>query len=179
MFFMTKKGQAGKQLSGKELHANQSEKRIKKNGPIVVAVGIKNPFNMGNILRCADATGVRHVYFVETSEINQSKINKTSRSASKLVPHTFINSKTFFSLVDTLPSLIALEITDRSTNIFTTKYQKDMGFVIGEESSGVPQEFLDICESAVHIPMMGTISSLNVATALCIALYDWHRQYRV
>ncbi|MDQ3008930.1 MAG: TrmH family RNA methyltransferase [bacterium] len=176
---MTKEGQAGNQLNSKELHARQLAKQGKKDGPIVIAVGIDNPFNIGNILRCADATGVKYVYFVETPDLNQSKVNKTSRSAINFVPHKFIDSKTFFSLLDRLPPLIALEITDLSTNIFTTDYEENVGFVVGEESKGIPEEYLVICKFALDIPMIGTVSSLNVATALCIALYDWNRRYGV
>lgn len=73
--------------------------------------------------------------------------------------------------------LIGVEITTNSKDIFITDYPKEVGFVVGAESKGIPQEILDVCAFALHIPMMGINSSLNVASALCVALYDWHRRF--
>ncbi|OEV04057.1 TrmH family RNA methyltransferase [Streptomyces oceani] len=43
--------------------------------------------------------------------------------------------------------------------------------VLGHEQSGVPPEALDLLDSAVEIPMIGTGASLNVAVAGSLVLY--------
>ncbi|MEU4690011.1 TrmH family RNA methyltransferase [Actinoplanes sp. NPDC023714] len=43
--------------------------------------------------------------------------------------------------------------------------------VLGHEATGIPDEALDLLDSAVEIPMVGTGSSLNVAVAGSLVLY--------
>lgn len=43
--------------------------------------------------------------------------------------------------------------------------------LLGNESTGVPPEALDLAHSAVEIPMVGTGMSLNVAVAGSLVLY--------
>lgn len=46
--------------------------------------------------------------------------------------------------------------------------------VVGEEGRSIPSEALDIVDDIVYIPMMGTVRSLNLASAASIAMYDYH-----
>lgn len=43
--------------------------------------------------------------------------------------------------------------------------------VLGHESTGIPPEALDLLDTAVEIPMVGTGQSLNVAVAGSLVLY--------
>ncbi|WP_329430776.1 hypothetical protein OG339_08145 [Streptosporangium sp. NBC_01495] len=43
--------------------------------------------------------------------------------------------------------------------------------VLGHERDGIPPEALDLLETAVEIPMIGTGASLNVAVAGSLVLY--------
>jgi tRNA (guanosine-2'-O-)-methyltransferase len=43
--------------------------------------------------------------------------------------------------------------------------------VLGNESSGIPEDALPLLDTAVEIPMMGTGLSLNVAVAGSLVLY--------
>ena len=50
-------------------------------------------------------------------------------------------------------------------------------FWFGNERTGVSQSALDLSKAAVHIDIFGNNSSLNVATALAIALYGVTEKY--
>ena len=43
--------------------------------------------------------------------------------------------------------------------------------VLGHEQTGIPPEALDLLDTAVEIPMVGTGASLNVAVAGSLVLY--------
>ena len=43
--------------------------------------------------------------------------------------------------------------------------------VLGHEHSGIPEDALDLIDSFVEIPMVGTGTSLNVAVAGSLVLY--------
>lgn len=48
--------------------------------------------------------------------------------------------------------------------------------IAGEEGVSLPSEVLNIVDDIVYIPMMGTVRSLNLASAVSIALYDYTRK---
>jgi tRNA G18 (ribose-2'-O)-methylase SpoU len=50
-------------------------------------------------------------------------------------------------------------------------------FVMGSERNGLPQEIINMCGLVVHIPMFGSVRSLNVGVASGIILNDWHEKY--
>jgi len=48
---------------------------------------------------------------------------------------------------------------------------KDLLLVVGSEAHGIPQEWLNDCNSSLTLPMLGDVESLNAAVAASIALY--------
>ena len=50
--------------------------------------------------------------------------------------------------------------------------------IVGEEGIGITKETLDMCDKFVYIPQYGSVRSLNAASALSIALYDYVSKYK-
>jgi tRNA G18 (ribose-2'-O)-methylase SpoU len=50
--------------------------------------------------------------------------------------------------------------------------------VIGHEAHGIPKPILDMCQEAMHLPMYGVNTSMNVAMAAGIAVYDQIRKLK-
>jgi tRNA G18 (ribose-2'-O)-methylase SpoU len=169
---------AGHQLSSEELHARQQKQSTDIPGPVVVAVGVVDPFNIGSIFRICEAAGCREIIFVDSSDIGALKVKRASRHTSRTVPFQTVSLEDFEQLIQTLPPLVAVEITSKSTDVFATRLPQDVALVVGGERYGIPEEILERCEYAVHIPMFGQNSSMNVATSLGIVLYEWHRRFR-
>lgn len=163
------------QLTSDELHERQKQ-QPDITGPIVVAVSIRDAANIGSILRVCDAISCQLVYLVDTPNADSRRIRKVSRSVNKNIKHHFVTLAEFREL--SLEPLIAIEITSDSTDLYATELPKNGMFVIGNERYGIPDEVLAMCSSAVHIPMFGVNSSMNVATSLGIVLYEWYRQVR-
>ncbi len=171
-------GNAGHQLSGDELHQRQQQQFIDIAGPIVVAVGVADPFNIGSIFRICEAAGCKEIIFVDSTEIGALKVKRASRHASQAVPFQNVSVEDFMSMIENLPTLVAVEITSKSADVYTTHLPQDVALVVGGERYGIPEEILERCSYAVHIPMFGQNSSMNVATSLGIVLYEWHRRFR-
>jgi len=51
-------------------------------------------------------------------------------------------------------------------------YDKNICLIIGSENYGVSQKMIDISDQSIHLPMYGINTSINVATALSVALYN-------
>jgi len=71
-------------------------------------------------------------------------------------------------------SLLALEISQGSLPLDSVdfgKFQK-IALVLGNENSGIAEEVLKTADEKLHITMFGKNSSMNVAQAAGIALYE-------
>jgi tRNA G18 (ribose-2'-O)-methylase SpoU len=148
-------------------------------GPRVVAVGLQRPDNIGMLFRIADAVGVQELVFVDSPHITGRKVRRVSRHTQDAIPHRQLSSAEFLAHAARYEPLIALEITTHSQDLYTTDLPHDLTLVVGNERHGIPAAILAVCQRAVHIPMLGQNSSMNVATAAGIALYEWHRRYRL
>jgi len=49
--------------------------------------------------------------------------------------------------------------------------------IVGNEISGIDPDVLELCDSHLHIPMIGLKNSLNVAIAFSIAAYSLSRNF--
>lgn len=167
----------GNQLSSDALYERQKAFQKQVLGPVVVGAGVTDARNIGRILRIADAMNCRDVIFVDTPHADTQRIRKVSRAMSEKRPHRFISGDEFNAELDRHRPLVALEITSRSEDVFTCDLPQNATFVIGNERHGIPESILKQCDFAVHIPMFGINSSMNVATSLGIVLYEWYRRF--
>lgn len=172
-----------RQLEGFELYNKQKQikQNLENNTPIIVADNLKTPENIGSILRLSEAVGCQKIIFINEESSTTIKyfnrIRKTATGAEKLVDWEF---KTYQELLEQkfldLYTIVAIEITDKSTNVFNTSLPTNCIFVIGNESYGISENLLKKCDYSVHIPMYGLLGSMNVSHALAIVLYEWKRQ---
>jgi len=174
-------GKAGVQLDDEELFLRQQRFVADKRpaaGPLIIAIGMRTPENMGSILRHADAAGCPEVLFVDVEQRPAAKkLSRIARSADKHVQFSFLSTAELLSRIDTLPPLVAVEITSRSTDIFHTPLPASCGLVVGCERFGIPESVLGRCSLAVHIPMYGINGSMNLSHALTLAMFEWRRQH--
>ena len=69
-------------------------------------------------------------------------------------------------------TVVGVELTDESIRLadLPMAHQRTV-IVLGNESTGIPPEGLELLDVAVEIPMIGTGDSLNVAVAGSLVLY--------
>ncbi|MEP0545358.1 MAG: RNA methyltransferase [Rhodothermales bacterium] len=148
----------------------------------VVLDNIRSAYNVGSILRTADAAGVRHVYITGyTPPPDHHRVAKTALGAEHTVPWTHAPDP--LALLDRLRAdgvtLAALEQTDTPTDIGAiTRAQFPLAFVLGNEVKGVQQAILDRCDLALEIPQYGAKHSLNVSVAFGIAAFGLVERWR-
>lgn len=168
----------GHQLTSAELHKRQQEQVTRILAPTVIVVGVTDPANIGSIFRICDAVKCKQIIFVDATDISIRKIKRISRSTTEMVSYQCISTDELVNSIGNFPELVAIEITSKSTDVYATPLSQDIAFVIGGERYGIPEHILELCAYAVHIPMFGINSSMNVATSLGIVLYEWHRRFR-
>ena len=70
--------------------------------------------------------------------------------------------------------------TTKGSRIYTdVEYEEDCFIMFGKESGGIPEEILlENQATAIRIPMMGEIRSLNLSNSVAIVLYEALRQHQ-
>ncbi len=164
-----------------QLHHNNTIFTKKKFPITIVCDRVNSPANIGSIFRIADSFGVEQIYFCgENITVVSKRMQRTARATQEIVPYQ--ESKDIISVINTLKfegyKIIGLEITHNSIpvseNLFSVNDK--IALVIGEENLGISEDVLTNVAKSVHINMYGTNSSMNVATATGIALYEITKQ---
>lgn len=145
---------------------------------ILAAWELKTPDNAGSIIRLAGNLGVQQVFFIhEQYEMRDRKMKRVAHSSLGHVDFHIVTESEFWSKIPKDYTAIALETTKNSTNIFTQKLPKNTIFIVGNERFGLPNSFINKCQSSVFIPVPGKTSSMNVSHALTIGAFEWAKQH--
>ena len=129
--------------------------------------------------RLADAFGLEAIWLGGTTPVPPNrKIKKTARSAQQWVP--FVQQADLVAALVRAKEdgycLLGVEITSASKALdeyCQAGLNQPTVMVLGAENRGIGEEVLAVLDQCVHISMYGRGSSLNVATALAIAMYAW------
>lgn len=151
---------------------------------------LRSSYNVGAILRTADAVGVARVIAVGTTPYpelphdtrpphvrasNTLAIAKTALGAEKTVALSYEPEikGSLRILKERGITILALEQAKNSINLFD--YSPPAGplaLVVGPEVAGIAPDDLALCDAILEIPMRGDKESLNVSVAAGIALYQ-------
>ncbi|HKP58762.1 MAG TPA: TrmH family RNA methyltransferase [Polyangiales bacterium] len=148
----------------------------------IVADGVELPANVGSLFRLADAFGVEKLYLTAGSAVPpHPKLRKTARASETAVPFEYRESalESIAQLRAAHYTVVSLERSSRSRDLrtFDAVGCERLALVVGSERRGVSQAVLDACDHTLHIPMIGQNSSLNLATACAIALFELSRSW--
>lgn len=150
--------------------------------PIILIVeNIRSSYNIGALLRTADAAGIEEVIFSSLCPIPpRTDILKTALGAEKTVTwrQSLSLEQELITLQDRGYMVVALEQTEQATSLFTTSLSLPLVLIIGHEREGVSKSLLDLSDFHTQLPMQGSSAhSLNVCTATGIALYELGRRF--
>ncbi|SHF86909.1 RNA methyltransferase, TrmH family [Flavobacterium segetis] len=152
-----------------------NEKPVSESGLIVVLDSIRDPGNLGTILRLCDWFGIQEVLCsTETVDIYNPKVVQATMGSIGRVNVNYINLTNF--LIQT--SLPIFGTYMNGENIYKSILPKEGIIVMGNEANGISTELEDLIQNRITIPRFGDIQkteSLNVATATAIILSEFRR----
>jgi tRNA G18 (ribose-2'-O)-methylase SpoU len=145
--------------------------------PIIIALDLRTPMNIGGIIRLAGNLGCRKVLFTgDESHFRTAKIRRTATTGYGHVDWEFCEHHQWQHKVPNDYTIVAVETVAEATSIFETKLIGKYAFVVGNERYGIDDKSLESCQSAVYIPMPGIVKSMNVVQAANVVLFEWLRQ---
>ena len=145
---------------------------------LVICDELTDPHNLGAIIRSAECAGAHGIIIPKRRSVGlTATVAKASAGAveyMKVAKVTNINAA-------------IEELKEKGVWIFGTAaegsqpmYQADLtvpaAIVIGSEGEGMSRLVQKNCDVTVHIPMQGSITSLNASAAASILLYEAVRQ---
>ncbi|MDO4799448.1 MAG: RNA methyltransferase [Bacillota bacterium] len=155
-------------------------------GDVVVLDVVRDPGNVGTILRTADAAGISQVFLVEGCADPFSP--KAMRSTAGSILHLRLTIAPRRQIIEMLRAqgyrIVASTLGDsqESRGFFRQcaghggtvpgGEKTPLALVLGNEAQGVSSGFLEAADARIHIPIYGRAESLNVAVAAGILIYQ-------
>lgn len=148
---------------------------------LLVLDGVTDPHNLGACLRSADAAGALAVIVPKDKSATLTPtVRKVACGAAEVIPLVAVTN-----LARSLEKLKqrGLWVVGTAGEAEQSLYQQDMTgptiLIMGAEGSGMRRLTRDLCDYLVHLPMSGSVSSLNVSVATGVCLFEAQRQRSV
>lgn len=140
---------------------------------IVIALDeIKDPGNLGTIIRIADWYGIKNIVASkETVDFYNPKVITATKGSFTRVNMFYTDLKDFLSKQKS-PIFGAFL---NGENIHKMKFPSKGIIVLGNESNGVNKEIEKLITQKVTIPSYGKAESLNVSIATAVILDNWKK----
>lgn len=142
---------------------------------IELEIAIENTlrdFNMGTIVRSANAFGVRKVHVVGRRQWNK----RGAMMTDKYLEIIYHDSVAAFVASVGKKTIIGVDNVDSSVPLASAPLPEHAILVFGQEGPGLSQEMIDVCRSIVAIEQLGSTRSLNVGVAAGVSMYEWLRR---
>ena len=149
----------------------------KRNNFTLLCANIGGDFNLGTIIRCANAFLAKEVIIYGKKQFDRRSTVGTHRYEHlKHVRNVAdLNDLKENYLKDS--HLIGIDNIPAAKAIETFQWpKKHIVLCFGEEQLGIPEEIRALCDDFVYIQQYGSVRSLNVGVAAGIAIYDLMRK---
>lgn len=142
--------------------------------PIICLDGVKDPGNLGTIIRTADWFGVKNIILSEDSvdSYNDKVVRSTMGSIFRVRIYESVGLvRTLEELKKRGYKIVSFEMSGEEIRDKKIRDKKCV-YVFGSESHGVRAEIEKLVDKRYTIPGSGSAESLNVAVATGILLYS-------
>jgi TrmH family RNA methyltransferase len=146
----------------------------------IVAQALRDPGNLGTILRTGDAVGAGGLVLVDDC-VDPFSVEAVRASMGALFTQRIAAAR----WEEFMPwlrggegALIGTSLSPRSEDYQAVPYPKPAFILVGNEAQGLPEAYEAECDLLVKIPMMGKADSLNAAVATAVVAYEAVNQWR-
>jgi RNA methyltransferase, TrmH family len=138
---------------------------------------VRDPGNLGTIIRTADAVGAKGVILVGecTDPFSMETVRATMGSVFAMRLYRADEAE-FLAFRKRFNGLVAGTHLKGSVDHRTVDYNaKPVLLLMGNEQAGLPDSLAEACDVLIRIPQEGRADSLNLAVATAVALYEVRR----
>jgi 23S rRNA (guanosine2251-2'-O)-methyltransferase len=145
---------------------------------LLVLDGVTDPHNLGACLRVADAVGAHAVVAPKDRAVGlTATVSKVASGAAESVPYITVTNlaRTLRELKERNIRIVGADDA-AATGLYGTDLSGPLTWVLGAEGEGMRRLTRETCDVLVKIPMLGSVSSLNVSVASGVCLFETRRQ---
>jgi TrmH family RNA methyltransferase len=144
---------------------------------IAVLESVEKPGNVGAVIRTADAAGVSAVIVADggTDLYNPNAIRASLGTIFSLPVFDAASNDVIAWLRERNFHVVAARV-DADVNYTDADFTRATAIVLGSEAAGLSGAWLGQQVTAVKLPMLGTVDSLNVSATAAILFYEAQRQ---
>ena len=142
---------------------------------IVILDGLKPDFNIGKIIRSADAFGIQEVHLVGVDFFDPEPAKGSMRW---VVFHQHLNFQSCYDAITGKGySFYCLE-PETDCLLGSEPFPEKTALIVGHEEYGVSFDILQYPSiRSLAIPQWGHVQSLNASVAASVAMYEYVRQH--
>lgn len=157
------------------LHKSATIYNIKDDGSRFMAVSVRDPGNLGTIIRSARAMGIDLLLLSnDCADLYNPRTIRGAMGALFSMPTLTLDDMT--GSVDALKAtgytVYAAALCDNALDLRQITVNKHTCFAVGNEGHGLPDDLIASCNQSVIIPMKKGSESLNVASASSLLLWE-------
>ena len=148
--------------------------RLKVPPLLLVLDGVTDPHNLGAALRVADAAGAHAVIAPKDRAAGISAtVSKVASGAAESIPYYMVTNlaRTLNELKERSIWIVGADERADKT-LYQAKLPESIAWVLGAEGEGMRRLTRETCDELVHIPMLGSVASLNVSVACGVCLFE-------
>ena len=146
-------------------------------GFVFIPDGIRDPGNLGSMLRSAAAAGVEAVLIPKGAvDIYSPKVVRAAMGAHFRLPISSLSWEEIGDLVRKSALRIYLADAGAGEPYFYCDLRSPLALVVGGEAEGAGEAAYNLAHSRLHIPMTRGVESLNAAAAAAVLLFEVARQ---
>ena len=145
----------------------------------IVAQALRDPGNLGTILRTGDAVGAGGVILIDdcTDPFSVEAV-RASMGAIFTQSVTTARWDEFIPWLRGGPGQLVGTSLNTTTDYQAARYETPTFILVGNEAQGLPADYEAACDVLVKMPMLGKADSLNAAVATAVMAYEVLNQRR-
>jgi TrmH family RNA methyltransferase len=145
----------------------------------IVAQALRDPGNLGTILRTGDAVGAGGLILVDDC-VDPFSVEAVRASMGALFTQRLAAARwdEFLAWLRSGDGELIGTSLNASQDYQAPRYGRPAFILVGNEAQGLPQAYEAECDRLVKIPMLGRADSLNAAVATAVMAYEVVNQWR-
>lgn len=161
---------------GQPVETIRSDLDTSRHAVEIAIENLERDFNMGTIVRSANAFNVRTIHIVGRRQWNKRGAMKTDA----YMHVEYHESVAAFQRAVQGKQIVAIDNVEGSVQLSRTELPaSDVVLVFGSEGQGLSDDMLAASDVCVAIEQFGSTRSLNVGVAAGIVMYEWLRRHRL
>ncbi len=144
-------------------------------GPVLLLESVRDPLNVGAIIRSAAALGIQRLVISEDcADLYHPKTLRAAMGPLFSMPITRVDdlAAAVARITASGRRVFAAALDDTAVRLGEMPFEKGDCVVIGNEGHGLSEDLIKACTRSIYIPMQAGTESLNAGVAAALLMWE-------